>query len=150
MFKSPSGLAQHVESNCKGLPVNRHQVTSVVQTLDIVPAISLRPAMEDTTAVVPRQLVTYHATESAFNGNGYECHICNKVFHTLSSLDRHSNSPAHDDEEFQCPKCNKKFTLTSGLVSHLESGSCGLSGIQDVEKRFEERTDQFSRLLMLK
>lgn len=150
MFKSPSGLAQHVESNCRGLLENRHQVTSVVHALDIIPAISLCPAVEDVIAAVPRVLVTYQATENAFNGNGYECHICSKVFRTLSSLDKHLNSPAHDDKEFQCPKCNMKFILTSGLVSHLESGSCGLSGIQDVEQRFGEVTDQFSHLLMSK
>lgn len=116
----------------------------------MIPAISLRPTVEGAIATVPRSLVTYHATENAFNGNGYECHICSKVFHTLNSLDKHLNSPAHDDEEFQCPKCNIKFTLTSGLISHLESRSCGLSGIQDVEQRFEAMTDQFSHLLMSK
>lgn len=99
----------------------------------------------------PRPLITYHASQLqiAFNGRDYRCHICNKAFLSLYSLESHLNSPVHDEDEFRCPKCERQFTLISGLVQHLESASCGLSSIEDVARRFARMTAGFSRALAL-
>jgi len=94
-FKTTSGLAQHVEGDCRNLPLNRNHITAAVQSLDVGAKISLR----------------------SIEGSS------------------HLNSPAHDKDEFVCPKCNTQFKLVSGLVQHLESASCGLSNIDDVERR---------------
>ncbi|KAF8629323.1 hypothetical protein AX15_003506 [Amanita polypyramis BW_CC] len=147
-FKTPSALAHHMESSCRNLPFNRHEVTSVIQGLNIIPSISLRSAIEGP-GVAARPLITYRATGTSFNGNGYQCHICSRTFHSLYSLDAHLNSPAHDENEFKCPKCNTQFKLISCLIQHLESKSCGLSSIEGVERRFRRITAQFSRALML-
>ena len=140
-----------MESNCRKLPLNRHGVTAAIQALNIVPEISLRPAIErqEGITIMPHPLITYHATEDSFNGNGYGCSICGKTFSALTPLDAHLNSPAHDKDEFKCPKCKKKFKLISGLVQHLESGSCALSSIDDVEERFRKMTAQFTLGLKL-
>ncbi|KAM6501682.1 hypothetical protein JOM56_001659 [Amanita muscaria] len=149
-FKTPSGLAQHVESSCERSPLSRHHITAAVQSLNIAPKISLRSI--DGSSFMPgtsRPLIGYQPLESSFNGHGYQCPICSKTFRTLPSLEAHLNSPAHDEDEFKCPKCNTHFTLISGLVQHLESASCGLSNITDVERRFAKMTEQFSRSLKI-
>ena len=150
-FKTPSGLAQHVEGNCNKLSITRHHVTAAVQALHMTPAISLRPAIEGFAPAPPRPLIAYHASQLqiAFNGNRYQCQICNKTFLSLYSLEAHLNSPVHDEDEFKCPKCERQFSLVSGLVQHLESASCGLSGIEDVGRRFARMTLGFSRSLAL-
>ncbi|KIL61132.1 hypothetical protein M378DRAFT_866856 [Amanita muscaria Koide BX008] len=150
-FKTPSALAQHVESSCRQLPFNRHHITAFVQSLDIASTISLRSSIEGSLPVLQlsRPLITYQALPSSFNGSGYQCHICRKTFSVIQSLEAHLNSPVHDEDEFKCPKCNTRFKLISGLVQHLESASCGLSNVTDVERRFASLTAPFSRLLML-
>ncbi|KIL61125.1 hypothetical protein M378DRAFT_13690 [Amanita muscaria Koide BX008] len=147
-FKTPSGLAQHVESSCERSPLSRHQITAAVQSLNIAPKFSLRSV--EGSSFMPgtsRPLIGYQPLESSFNGYGYQCPICSKTFRALPSLEAHLNSAAHDEDEFKCPKCNTHFTLISGLVQHLESVSCGLSNITDVERRFAKMTEQFSRSL---
>jgi len=150
-FKTSSGLAQHIEGNCSQLPITRHHVTAAVQALNIVPAISLRLAIEGSIMASPRPLITYHTSQLqiAFNGREYRCHLCNKAFLALYSLEAHLNSAAHDEDEFRCPRCKRQFALISGLVQHLESASCGLSGIEDVARRFAKMTAGFSRALAL-
>ncbi|KAM6501678.1 hypothetical protein JOM56_001655 [Amanita muscaria] len=148
-FKTPSALAQHVESSCQQLPFNRHHITAAVQSLNIASKISLRSSIEGSLPVlrISRPLITYQALARSFNGRGYQCHICRKTFPALQSLQAHLNSPVHDVDEFKCPKCNTRFKLVSGLVQHLESASCGLSNVRDVERRFAQLTSRFSRLL---
>ncbi|KIL61123.1 hypothetical protein M378DRAFT_167284 [Amanita muscaria Koide BX008] len=148
-FRTPSGVALHLESGCKQLPLNRHHITAAVNSLNIAPKISLRHSVEGSLLATPRPLITYQAFESSFNGSAYQCPICPTMFRTLSSLEAHLNSPAHDEDEFKCPKCNTHFKLVSGLVQHLKSGSCGLSNLKDVERRFADMEAQLSRSLKL-
>ncbi|KAF8904702.1 hypothetical protein CPB84DRAFT_1677157, partial [Gymnopilus junonius] len=143
MFKSPSGIALHIESGCH--KVNRHQITAAVHKMNIIPNISIKritgPVQPPTT------LRTYIATEASFNGSSYDCYLCQRKFKTLLALNSHLNSPAHDDEEFKCPKCKMEFKLISGFVQHLESQSCGLAKTTQIDSYFNDLTDQFSRLL---
>ena len=150
-FKTPSGLAQHVEGHCNELSMTRHHITAAVHALNIKPPISLRPAIEGSVPAPPRSLITYRASQLqiAFDGNGYQCQTCNKTFLSSYSLEAHLNSPVHDEDEFVCPKCERQFTLVSGLAQHLESASCGLSGIEDVGLRFAQMTLGLSRSLAL-
>jgi len=145
MFKSPSGIAQHLESGCH--KVGRHQVTAAVHTMKIVPNISIKritgPVQPPTT------LRTFIATEASFNGSSYVCYLCSKKSKTLSGLNLHLNSPAHDDDEFRCPKCKAEFKLISGFVQHLESQSCSLALTTQIDNYFNDLTNQFSRLLKM-
>jgi len=142
MFKSPSGIALHIESGCH--KVTRQQVTAAVHAMDIVPNISIKRI---TGPVHPPTVHTFIATEASFNGFAYECYLCRKLFRTLSNLNSHLNSPAHDDDEFRCPKCNTEFKLISGFVQHLESRSCGFVRPAQIDHYFNDLTGQFSRLL---
>ena len=142
MFKSPSGVALHIESGCHN--VSRHHVTAAVQAMNIVPNISIKRI---TGPAYPPAVRTYIASEASFNGSAYECYLCCKLFRTLSGLNSHLNSPTHDDEEFRCPQCRTEFKLISGFVQHVESQSCRLAQTTQIDNYFNDLTGQFSRLL---
>ncbi|KAL4260924.1 Zinc Finger C2H2-type Transcription Regulator [Pleurotus pulmonarius] len=147
MFKSPSGVAFHVESGCH--KINRHQVTAAVHALGIVPTISVNRRLQGSSNSFPTTLTTYIATEASFNGSKYDCYLCNRKFRTLSGLNAHLNSPAHDKDEFKCPKCKREFKLISGLVQHIESGVCKVAQLKKVEAYYEDLTAAFTRALKL-
>ncbi|PFH45578.1 hypothetical protein AMATHDRAFT_71514 [Amanita thiersii Skay4041] len=147
LFKTPSGIGQHIESSCPKVG-DRHKVTAAIQSLEISPKILLKePGM--ITGARQLQVITLFTTEGAFNGRGYECHLCHRTFRAQHSLVSHLNSASHDDYEFMCPKCNKHVKLVSSLVQHLESGSCGLSSIADVEKNYIKLLAMCTRALTL-
>lgn len=146
MFKSPSGIALHIESGCHKL--SRHHVTAAVRSMKIVPNIVIK-RITGGQASVPTTVKTFIATEASFNGTSYTCYICRKKCQTLAGLNSHLNSAAHDDDEFRCPKCKAEFKLISGFVQHLESRSCGLSKDKQVEKYYNSLADNFSRLLKM-
>jgi hypothetical protein len=145
-FKTPSAVAMDVESGCH--KITRHQVTAAVHKLKIVPTISVSRRLEGP-ILPPAVIVTYSATQLAFNGSAYECYLCHRTYATLGRLNAHLNSPAHDADEFKCPnsKCKSEFKLISGLIQHIESGSCGLAKFKTVQSQFEKLTEQLSRTL---
>ena len=144
MFKSPSGIALHIESGCH--KITRHDVTAAVQRMNIVPNITTKRI---TGPVGPPTVLTYVPTEASFNGTAYQCYLCPKSFRTLSGLNGHLNSPAHDDDEFKCPKCKTEFKLVSGFMQHLESRACALAETTQINNYFHDLTEQFSRRLKL-
>ena len=146
MFKFPSSITLHIESGaCNN--ISRHQVTSAVHALNIAPTISLSHRIAGPGGPPRRTMIQYSATEQAFNGSGYECYLCHRIFRTLASLNTHLESAAHDDDEFQCPKCKNTFTLISGLIQHIESEVCGAARFKQVEDIATQLTGQFTRLL---
>ncbi|KAJ8494949.1 hypothetical protein ONZ45_g13059 [Pleurotus djamor] len=149
-FKSPSGVAFHVESGCH--KVTRHQVTAAVHALNIVPTISISHRIAGGSSNHRTDaLTTLIATEASFNGKAYQCCLtgCRKSFQTLAALNSHLNSPAHDRDEFKCPKCSTKFKLISGLVQHIESGVCKAAQLKKVEEYYGDLTAAFTRALKL-
>lgn len=146
MFKSPSGIAMHIESGCHKF--TRHHVTAAVHAMKIVPNLSIKRITGPVKP--PTTLKTYVATEASWNGKAYACFLCpKKNFKTLQALNGHLNSPAHDDDEFRCPKCKKDFKVISSFVQHLESRACGLAKNNQVENYFNNFSDQFSRMLKM-
>ncbi|KAF5344092.1 hypothetical protein D9758_008819 [Tetrapyrgos nigripes] len=150
MFKSPSDIANHIESGCHR-NITRHHVAAAIHQMEIKPPISLRQIAAGESAVANSVVTTYVATQMAFNGTAYECYLCHREFQTLQALNQHLNSPVHDEEQFKCPHktCGKEFTVVSALIRHIESESCGLAKFQTVERYADLLTAQFSRLLTL-
>ncbi|TFK75430.1 hypothetical protein BDN72DRAFT_758127 [Pluteus cervinus] len=144
-FASPSSVAHHLESGCHGF--NRHQVTAAAHNLDVIPAISISRGGDSLQTPLP--LVAYIATQASFNGTSYECNLCRAEFETLRALNAHLSSAAHDRVEFKCPgeKCKKKTSLVSGLIQHIESGTCRVASLAEVEHFAQDLTAQFTRLL---
>ncbi|OJA21526.1 hypothetical protein AZE42_01803 [Rhizopogon vesiculosus] len=126
-------------------PFSRAQVTAAAHALGIVPTISISRRIEGRT---PR-VVTYYATEHAFNGTAYECYLCHRTFRTSRALNTHVSSPVHDANEFRCPKCKREFKLISGLMQHIESESCGIARFQAVGDFTKDLTDLFKKRLTL-
>jgi hypothetical protein len=146
-FKVPSAIALHIESGGCHKKIDRHKVTAAVHSLKINPVISISRRIEGPS----RPIITYTATERAYNGTAYECYLCHRAFRTLPSLNTHLRSPAHDADEFKCPakKCGAKFKLISGLIQHIESESCGIARFQQVEDYANELTSRFTKLLKI-
>jgi hypothetical protein len=142
-FSTPSAIAQHLESGRHG--ISRHQVTTAIHSLSIIPAISLTRRITTSN----QYSVSFRATPHAFNGYAYECHICHRMFRSMGSLSSHFNSPAHDANQFSCPGCKKHFKLISALIQHVESGSCGLASVRQVRHQFQFFKAPFPRLLTL-
>jgi len=143
MFKSPSGIAHHIESGCHR--ITRRQVTAAVHGAKIIPNLSIKritgaiPAHNTTTTLI--------ATAASFNGKAYECYLCKKKFKQLGSLNTHLNSAAHDEDQFRRPKCKKDFTVISGFIQHLESQVCGMAKPATIDRQYTDLTDRLSRLL---
>jgi len=89
------------------------------------------------------------ATELSFNGKNYKCCLCKKACKTLVSLNAHLSSPAHDADEFKCPRCKTKFKLISGLIQHIESGTCNLAKLKEINNFYEDLSDVFMKRLKL-
>lgn len=146
MHKVPSSTAQHIESGaCCSL--NRHQVTTAVHALMIVPTIASQRRIENPTATP--LLTDLTGIEDTFNGKAYVCPLCHKKCSSATTLAKHMDSPAHDQKEFQCPKCAREFAVVSALMHHVESKACGLSRLAEVERFADQLTAQFSRALTL-
>ena len=63
----------------------------------------------------------------AWNGDSYECYLCNGEFSSMNGLQAHVNSSVHHQKIYHCPqgRCGKEFTALASLFNHLESESCG-------------------------
>ncbi|TFK29516.1 hypothetical protein FA15DRAFT_582328, partial [Coprinopsis marcescibilis] len=150
-LKSPSGVAHHLESNVHN-HIHRNAVTAAAQTIDIIPAISLKNRIAgDGIGTAPATVTSYVATAAAWNGKHFECFLCHRGFKELQSLNQHLNSASHDGDEFKCPnaKCGRSFTLISGFVQHLESRSCKLADIKRIQEHFNDLAAQVDRMLKL-
>ena len=150
MFKTPSGMAMHLENgDCKNKKINRHQVTDAVRSMNLKPNIcveraSIQPAP---TPVVDSLLI---ATEGSLHGNRYVCPFSDcKRFRKLEDLNRHLNSPAHDANQFRCPGCRTEFKLISGFVQHVESRTCTSPTSRQLEDHIDRLAGKLSRRLGL-
>ncbi|TLS20420.1 uncharacterized protein PpBr36_11379 [Pyricularia pennisetigena] len=104
--------------------------------------------------------VEYEATVHTWNGSGYECYLCHRVFQKIQSLDQHLKSPVppscgrgdsfgltawtwnfvDQQSYYHCPKvtCRSEFKTLASLISHLESESCGYIRFSNVQNRVKE------------
>jgi len=132
-FTTASGVTIHLESgNCPS-GMNRQQINEAIRNLD-------------RNNVATKRMITLPgygngqssmATERSWNGDAYECYICEREFGALNALNQHLASPVHEQKVYHCPKgsCGSEFKLLSGLIAHFESESCGLFRFQQVQRQ---------------
>ncbi|KAI5885449.1 uncharacterized protein SCHCODRAFT_02520839 [Schizophyllum commune H4-8] len=145
-FKTPSALAQHLESGFHP-GVTRFHLVAAAQALPTAAQVAIRPMPGIYAAPSPMKLVEASAKPSSWTGSAYQCEKCPKAFHTLLALDHHLASAAHDEAELRCPACAAEFALTSALVHHLESGSCGLASYERIQTEASAIIGAVTRLL---
>ncbi|KUI60318.1 hypothetical protein VP1G_11233 [Cytospora mali] len=65
---------------------------------------------------------TYEANARAWNGRGYECYFCHRLFNQQAL--------------YHCPNCNcgRDFTTLAATINHLESESCGFVRFGNVQR----------------
>jgi uncharacterized C2H2 Zn-finger protein len=132
IFKTTSGIAQHLESKCY------RRITETVIKWDVTHQIT-HPIYTDriqevNSAAEPDMQVVKGV------GTGIR-HIPDiGVSHIL-------NPGAWNPMIFRCPKCGSYFSLVSSLIQHIESGKCGLAKFQEVKQIYTEMHDMFKRLV---
>lgn len=66
----------------------------------------------------------------------FECYLCYKLHMTLTGLKKHLESSRHQQSLYHCVKrsCGKEFKTLAALINHLQSESCKIMGLQQVQK----------------
>jgi len=131
-FTTASGVTIHLESGTCTSGLNRSKINNMVQHLDRNNIIT-RPML----TMPGYDRVETIATSRSWNGNFFECYLCNREFTTLKGLNQHIQSPAHEQPLYHCPKvsCARPFKALSGLVQHVESETCGVMRFGQVQKQ---------------
>jgi len=149
-FISPAALTLHFESDTCPSGMTREQLNRRVVRADTNNYIT-NPSRLLTGPLgwnEPPASTTTWATELSWNGDAYECFLCNSEFGTLARLDQHLKSPRHDEKIYICPKgdCRAEFVTLSGLCQHVEGGSCGVRMFKRVRDTMESLTRGFNML----
>jgi hypothetical protein len=86
-----AAITRHVENGrCPGAPgMNRDSLYQLVRSMDTNNRLSRRSIFEDRGIAAG---VRYIASETAWNGRGYECFLCHRTFKLLGGLNSHLNS----------------------------------------------------------
>lgn len=87
-YVTATGLCHHLENgSCPSTPpLNRDQVYRLVRS-------------KDPCGVISKKLIgwygspSYEANNNTWNGSGYECYFCHRVFSSLTGLNQHLKSP---------------------------------------------------------
>ncbi|KAE9970492.1 hypothetical protein EG327_010253 [Venturia inaequalis] len=136
-FASASGVSHHLETgscpNARGM--DRDSIYSELRR-------------RDPNGTFTQNLIGWHeetnvqniATNRCWNGQAFECYLCNKKFRQLSHLDQHLNSPIHAQKYYHCPKagCAKEFVSLAAMFNHLESESCGFIRFEQVQQNVNQ------------
>ncbi|KAI0294628.1 hypothetical protein B0F90DRAFT_1811632 [Multifurca ochricompacta] len=149
-FVSPSALTLHFESGSCASRMTREQLNKLVVRADKNNYIT-NPARllgGPPGEYEPPLTSTTWATERSWNGEAYECFLCNSTFKTLERLNQHLQSPRHEDKIYRCPKqdCRTEFVTLSGLCQHVEGGSCGVRMFKQVQNVMESLTRGFNAI----
>jgi len=153
LFKNAGGLALHFESGAC-LRVSQAVFFAAVRSMEHYIG---RPNLVTNASVsligVRDQLLLCpaEASESAWNGECFECYLCNQGFRSLKQLNMHLSS--HQSSKlYHCPKCTHQFQTMSAFVQHVESEVCGFLSFRKMKSKAKdvlEITESFSRLLEL-
>lgn len=136
-FTSASGVSHHLETgscpNARGMDRD-----SIYREL----------RRRDPNGSFTQNLIGWHgetnvqtiATDRSWNGQAFECFLCDKEFRQLSHLNQHLSSPAHAQKYYHCPKagCAKEFVSLAAMFNHLESESCGFIRFEKVQQNVNQ------------
>jgi rubredoxin len=69
--------------------------------------------------------------------SGFTCKLCNYIFKTKFSLERHQNKKTKCNlkTEFKCEKCNKSFKTNQNLNYHIDNTICDYLFIENKENK---------------
>ncbi|KAI0249119.1 hypothetical protein BJV78DRAFT_1103694, partial [Lactifluus subvellereus] len=139
-FTSPARLVLHFESGTCPSGMTREELNRLVVRADRNNVIT-NPArlLGGPSGYEPPPSAKVWATDRSWNGEAYECFLCNSTFRTLAGLNQHLQSPFHERKIYRCPKpdCNIQFAALSALCQHVEGGSCGVRMFRQVRDIME-------------
>jgi len=152
VFVSHAALVLHFESGACSSGMTRKQLNRLAVRTDtsnyITNPARLLPGPDGGfEAPAP---VDMWATEISWNGEAYECFLCNSEFLTLPRLNQHLRSPRHDEKIYRCPQsdCRTEFVTLSGLCQHVEGRTCGVRMFKRVRGTMESLGRGFNSLTM--
>ena len=147
-FVSRSALVLHLEEGACPSGIDRATLNRYVRQYDKNNIITDPSYL--LTSGTDSDNTKYYATESSWNGRGYECHLCHSSYPSLASLNQHLASPIHQDKIYNCPasSCRSRFTTLSALCQHIESEKCGVSKSKAVQHIMDRLLGQIGRLTL--
>lgn len=140
-FVTASGASHHLETGSCPQATNLNRETIYEQ-------IRIRDPGGRVTSNQLEWHREFEVSENSWNGNGYECYLCHRVFAKLATLNKHVNSGPHRENIYHCPNrnCGKNFVSLASLFNHLESESCQFMRFEAVQKQVTRFLDS-SRLI---
>jgi Zinc-finger of C2H2 type len=147
---SRSALVSHFEAGTCPSGLTREQLNRIVTRMDRNNVIT-NPArlIKGPDGYAPATVTKTWATDRSWNGDAYECFLCNKTFNTLHALNAHLQSPRHQEKIYRCPNrtsCGMEFQVLSSLTQHVESGKCGVNRFKDVQNALDSLVSGVRRL----
>ncbi|KAF8310754.1 hypothetical protein DL93DRAFT_2126413 [Clavulina sp. PMI_390] len=127
-FVSASAMTLHLDQGACVSGMNRHKVNELVVRYDrnniITNPNRLLTSSSNSSPVL--SVTTWTVTNRAWNGQRWECYLCNRDFRQKNDLEKHLNSPRHEQKIYRCPRsdCQREFPTLSGFMQHVESQSC--------------------------
>lgn len=137
-YTTAGGLSHHLERGaCPRAPrLNRESIFRLVRQRDPSGIISNKQI-----GWVDEVTVEYSVTDRAYNGYGWECYLCHRIFNLRQGLTAHINSPVHKEILYHCPNtrgtCGKQFTTLAAMFNHLESETCSFMRFEKVQERVQ-------------
>ncbi|KZO94066.1 hypothetical protein CALVIDRAFT_539439 [Calocera viscosa TUFC12733] len=149
---TPAAVVLHMESGSCPSGVNRSKIDQFMVEHDLQNVIT-NPSRLIIGPDGTRQMQsdTYIASAQAWNGRGYECYFCHKVFDKLVHLNQHLASPKHTkplQKLYRCPNlaCQTETVTLSAICQHIESGGCGVNRFKKVNHAMEAFVTGMNRL----
>lgn len=150
-FTSPARLVLHFESGTCPSGMTRDELNRLVVRADRNNFIT-NPArlLGGPSGYEPPPSAKIWATGRSWNGEAYECFLCNATFRTLAGLNQHLQSPRHEERIYRCPKsdCRIQFVALSALCQHVEGGSCGVRMFREVRNTMDSLTRGFNAIAL--
>ncbi|RUP49508.1 hypothetical protein BC936DRAFT_142344 [Jimgerdemannia flammicorona] len=136
------GIAQHIENGrCPESPFTRKDIPKVVRAVEVLAGtknLVTRPLITNgstsgASASLSSPRVIVFDSELSWNGNLYQCKLCDKQFRTPTALSRHLGSPVHgsaivvdsdiawNGHAYECYVCNRQLFSSKALEQHLNS-----------------------------